>query len=207
MLYGENIPLDKESLVEWCISRLEVWGASAGMETFREEERDGRLTLVLGGKVLVVDVDLSIVRTTDSQGRPQVKIGIANVKTSYAVPNGGSVGTTMQGSASLDGLLRNSFGAFLEEVQRAVGVDGDGQDGVRAARLGKTCQDHLKYLMMLDHLALAEGDAGLKWFGEVDQLALEVESFATSEAQVILSSYVCPFLVCENRRLMIICTP
>ena len=185
------------------MSRLEAWGSSAGMEAFKEEEREGRMTVVLGGKVLVIDVDLAINRA--DPGKPTVNV--ANVKTSYAVPNGGSVGTTMQGSASLDGLLRNSFGAFLEEVQRAAGVDGDGQDGVRAARLGKTCQDHLKYLMMLDHLALAEGDAGLKWFGEVDQLALEVESFATSEAQVILSSYVCPFLVCENRRLMIICTP
>lgn len=158
------------------------------METFREEERDGRLTLVLGGKVLVIDIDLSIARPTDAQGHPQIRVGIANVKTSYAVPNGGSTGTTMQGSVSLDGLLRDSFGLFLDEVQKTSSTEGDGQDGVRAAKVGATCQEHLKYLMMLDHLALTEGDAGLKWFGDADQLASGVERFAMNEAQAIASS-------------------
>ena len=168
------------------------------MEAFREEERGGRLTLVLGGKVLVIDIDLSIARSTDSQGRSQIQIGTVNVKTSYAIPNGGAAGITMQGSASLDGLLRDSLTAFLEEVQSASRGDGGGQDGVKAALLGKTCQDHLKYLMMLDQLALSEGDQGLKWFRDVDELASKVEKFAVSEAQGMGYSYVLSSLLRET---------
>ena len=39
-----------------------TWAASAGMETF-PEQRDGHTTVVLGGKVLVVDIDFRVDRT------------------------------------------------------------------------------------------------------------------------------------------------
>ena len=52
IVYGEDIPLERTALVDWCISRFEAWGTSAGMEAFREEERNGHVTLILGGKVI-----------------------------------------------------------------------------------------------------------------------------------------------------------
>ncbi|TFY58921.1 hypothetical protein EVJ58_g6110 [Rhodofomes roseus] len=140
--YGEDVPLDRASVVDWCVSRLEAWGTSAGMETFREEEREGRVTVVLGGKVLVIDIDLAVDRADPE--RPAVSV--ANVKTSYAIPNVATSSTT-QGSASLDGFLADRVRAFLKE------------------------------------LALDEGDGGLRWFGEIDALALDTEKFAISEAQ------------------------
>ena len=108
IIYGEDIPLDRPQLVDWCISRFEAWGSSAGMEAFREEERDGRVTLTLGGKVIVVDINLSI----DRQDPQSPRLSVISVKTSYAVP-GGAAGSTTQGSTSLDGFLTDSLAEFL----------------------------------------------------------------------------------------------
>ncbi|KAH9938933.1 hypothetical protein B0H21DRAFT_757581 [Amylocystis lapponica] len=177
--YGEDIPLDRTSMVEWCISRLETWGTAAAMESFREEERQGRMTVVLGGKVLVVDIDFSVDRADPE--RP--KVDVANLKTSYAFPNGAS-GSTTQGSLSLDGFLADGLQAFLTEAQK----EADVQDSIRAARLGTLFAEHLSYLMRLDQLALREGDGGLRWFKGIDSLALEIEQFATREAQVVTST-------------------
>ncbi|THH32518.1 hypothetical protein EUX98_g1705 [Antrodiella citrinella] len=178
--YGEDIPLDRTSMTEWCISRLESWGTAAGMETFGEEERDGRMTVVLGGKVLVVDVDFSIGRSDAANPT----LGVAGVKTSYAVPNG-TVGTTMEGSASLDGFLAECLRSFLSEVQKDEGE----QDPVEAARIAERCADHFQYLMRLDKLALREGDNGLRWFNGMDRLALEVvEPFAVKEAEAVAAT-------------------
>ena len=69
----------------------------------------------------------------------------------------------------------------MNEVQKA-----DAQrDSVEAARIGNLLSDHLSYLMKLDHLALAEGDGGLRWFSFIDKMSLEVEKLASREAAVI----------------------
>ena len=172
--YGEDIPLDRDTIVDWALSRLEAWGASAGMEAFKEEERNGRMTVMLGGKVLVIDVDLAIDRTDPE--KPTVSV--AAVKTSYAIPNVATSSTT-QGSASLDGFLAGRVRAFLAEVQK----EPREQDSVEAARLGTLCSESLKYLMHLDKLALEEGEGGLRWFSEIDALAQDTERFAVSECQ------------------------
>lgn len=175
IIYGEDIPLDRTAMIDWCISRVESWGTAAGMETFKDEEKDGRMTLVLGGKVLVVDIEFTVDRS--DFGSP--KLGVAGVKTSYAVPNG-AVGTTMEGSASLDGFIADGLRRFLNEVHKAE----DEQDPIIAARIAACCVEHLQYLMRLDKLALREGDNGLRWFNGIDRLALEVvEPFAVKEAE------------------------
>lgn len=176
--YGEDIPLDRTTIVDWAVTRIEAWGASAGMETFKEEERDGRMTVVLGGKVLVVDVDLAI----DRADPDKPVVSVAAVKTSYAIPNVATSSTT-QGSASLDGFLADRVRAFLAEVQK----EPREQDSVEAARLGTLCSESLKYLMRLDKLALDEGEGGLRWFSDIDGLAQETERFAVSECQAITS--------------------
>lgn len=179
--YGEEVPLDRSTLVDWCISRLELWATSAGMETFKDEVRDGHMTVVLGGKVLVVDIDLSVSRSDPSNP----VLGVVNVKTSYAVPNGAASSTT-EGSDSLDGFLADSLTAYLAEVYK----EENARDALEAERLANEFSRHLKYLMKLDQLALREGDSGLRWFNNIDHLARQVlERLATVEAEVI-SSYV-----------------
>ena len=178
--YGEDIPLDRATIVDWAVSRLESWGSSAGMEAFKEEERNGHMTVVLGGKVLVIDIELAIDRADPT--KPGVSV--ATVKTSYAIPNVATSSTT-QGSASLDGFLADRVRAFLVEVQK----EPREQDSVEAARLGALCSESLKYLMRLDQLALEEGEGGLRWFSDIDALAQDSERFAVSECQAI-TSYV-----------------
>ncbi|OCH92496.1 hypothetical protein OBBRIDRAFT_886227 [Obba rivulosa] len=174
--YGEDIPLERSSIVDWCVARVEAWAASAGMETFREEEREGRMTVVLGGKVLVVDIDFSV----DRSNPDAPTLDVANLKTSYAIPNG-TTGSTTEGSRSLDGFLADSLRVYLNEVQK----DAAHQDNIEAARMSGLLADHLAYLMKLDHLALTEGDGGLRWFRDLDTLALKVEEFSMHEAEVI----------------------
>lgn len=176
IIYGEDIPLDRTALIDWCISRFEAWGASAAMEAFREEEKEGHITLILGGKVIVIDINLAVDRSDPLNPR----ISVTGVKTTYAVPNG-SAGSVTAGSTSLDGFLANTLGEFLAEVQK----EDELQDPEGAHKTGSRIADGLKYLMMLDKLAEDEGDQGLRWFNNVDLLALEVERFASEEAAAI----------------------
>ncbi|KAF9038340.1 hypothetical protein BDZ89DRAFT_412713 [Hymenopellis radicata] len=176
--YGEDIPLDRTVLVEWCISRFETWGRSVGMETFKDEGHEGTVTLVFGGKVLVVDIDFSVERTDPL--RPSIRI--SNVKTSYAIPGAES---NTEGSNSLDAFLCHSMQAFCIEIQRPEAE----LDPLEAARLGIIINDHLQYLVVLDRFAERKGeDGGLRWFVEVDALCRDVEVFASAEAKVIASS-------------------
>lgn len=171
----------------WAVSRLESWGNSVGMETFKEDfERENKMTVVLGGKVLVLDIDFSVDRSDPTKPRIDVK----TLKTSYAVQGGtndGSTSANMEGSASLDALLAGSIREFLIEVQK----DLEEQDALEAERLGKVVAEYLKYLMMLDKLAAKkeENGGGIRWFADMDKLGAGVEQFAASEANII-ASYV-----------------
>jgi hypothetical protein len=176
IIYGEDIPLERAELLDWCISRFEAWGVSVGMEAFREEERDGHITLILGGKVIVIDMSFAIDRSIPLLPR----FSVTSVKTSYAVPNGGA-GSTTAGSISLDGFLADSLGAFLIEVQKGEEL----QDPEQTARIGSRIANTLRYLMRLDQLALNGGDAGLQWFNHTDVLSREAERFASEEANAI----------------------
>lgn len=178
--YGEDIPLDRARIADWCISRIETWAKDAGMETFREQLEGGRISVVLGGKVLVVDIDFSV----DQAIEAIPVLGVTSVKTSYAVPNGAANTSTTAGSASLDGFLTECIRRFITEVQK----DEDSQDTMEASRLGSLIAEHMKYLMKQDQLAAREGDSGLRWFNGIDRLAADIlEPFATKEAVRVAS--------------------
>ncbi|CAL1706810.1 unnamed protein product [Somion occarium] len=177
--YGEDIPLERALIIHWCVSQVEQWATLAGMETFREEEREGHMVVVLGGKILVVDIDFSI----DRSNPLSPILGIISVKTSYAVPNGTASSTT-DGSISLDGFLAEYLGTYVREVQK----EEEDQDTMEAARLGSLIAEHMKYLMKLDQLAAREGDSGLHWFNGIDRLAADVlEPLAVKEAAKVAS--------------------
>jgi len=148
------------------------------METFTEEEREGRMTVVLGGKVLVIDIDFVI----DRADPPMPRIDVVGAKTSYAVPNGVSSSAT-EGSFFLDALLAESVRNFCAEVQRSDEV----RQPREAARLGKVVIQHLDCLMTLDKLAMKEGDRGVRWFVDMLELGSLIEQFAKREAESVAS--------------------
>ena len=61
--------------------------AAGRMEAFKEAETDGNITLILGGKVLVVDIEFSAHRS--DRARP--KLSVISLKTSYASPINGAM--------------------------------------------------------------------------------------------------------------------
>ena len=60
-----DTPMDQADVVDWCVSQLEECGKKAGMEAFKEVETNGKITLILGGKVLLVDIELSVDRSDE----------------------------------------------------------------------------------------------------------------------------------------------
>ena len=150
------------------------------MEAFPEAESAGRRTLVLGGKVLVLDVEFAL--------RPRADV--VGVRTSYAVPNG-VAGGNAAGSASLDGFLVDALKAWVTEVQRSDREDAAGEleinggSGVTTARFGREVSESLRYLMRLDRFASREGDSGIRWFNDIDTLGGTLERLAQAEARAI----------------------
>jgi hypothetical protein len=174
--YGEDVPVDRVALVEWCITRFQEWGTAAGMEVFRDDSREGgAMTLVLGGKVLVVDVDFAV----DKSNPTHHHLSITGVKTTYAIPSGDSPVT--DGSSVLNNFLTTNMRNFCQEVQK----DEDTLDPLEAARLGSLVFDHLKYLVVLDRLAERKDDGGIRWFIELDKLYSTLTDFARQEASVV----------------------
>ncbi|KAG6811992.1 hypothetical protein H0H92_004957 [Tricholoma furcatifolium] len=182
--YGEDIPLNPSAIADWCISRLESWGASAGMETFKDDGRQGGVSVVLGGKVLVVDVDFSL--STTDPNKPTLTV--SSVKTSFAITNADGTTSNSGGSPLLDAFVCGSIQKFCSEVQKAEEV----RNHEEAAKLGAAVAEHLQYLVMLDKLAARKDDGGLQWFTALDSLCPTLEAFATSEAEVVASSLALP---------------
>lgn len=139
------------------------------MEIFLDESPDGSSSLLLGGKVLVIDVKLDI-----DKSNPARPIRVRSVETSYA---------SAQGSRSpmLDAFLAEMVGQLVGEVQRQDGI----QDVETVAKLGGEIRDHLVYLMMLDRLATRQRDGGIRWFIDVDELYPKLQRFAREESKVI----------------------
>lgn len=146
------------------------------MEIFKEEQ-NSHMVVVLGGKVLVIDIDLAIDRAT----RDAATIDVASVKTSYAVPGGADGATTTGGSVSLAGFISDSLKAYLNAAQQGV----EELDVLLVETLGLRIRDSLAYLMRVDELAAVEGDGGLRWFTAMDDLALIVEGFAAKESRAV----------------------
>ncbi len=147
------------------------------METFKDEGKEGTVTVLLGGKVLVIDVDLSIDRSNPDNPR----IRNVNTKTSYATMNNSM--SNANGSSHLDRFLSKCIQNFCDQVQ-----DGD-PDPVKAAACLKLILEQLQYLVLLDSLAERKDSAGVKWFIDLDDQWPMFENLAKEEAMVI-ASYV-----------------
>jgi len=166
--------MDQADVVDWCVSQMEECGKKAGMEAFKEAGTNGNITLILGGKVLVVDIELSVDRSDETHP----KLSVVALKTSYASPGSGP---TTEGSVSMNGFLMDYIREFIAEAHKPLGE----QDTKKAGKLIRGFLAHMQYLMKLDGMATQEGEGGLRWLNDVDVLALTAEGRAKAEAQSI----------------------
>jgi hypothetical protein len=172
--YSADVPMDQVDVVDWCVSQLEECGKKAGMETFKEAETKGKITLTLGGKVLVVDIELAVDRSDEE--RPT--LSVISLKTSYASLVSGA---TTEGSASMNGFLMDYIREFIVEAHKPLGE----QDTKKAGKLINGFLAHMQYLMKLDGMATQEVHSGLRWFKNIDELAHTAEGRAKTEAHNI----------------------
>lgn len=135
-------------------TRLEEWGRAVSMEAFIDSSGTSTATtIMMAGKVLVLDVDID---------------GGVVVKASFAVGNNNANGPPA--APDLDAFLARDIARWVDAANRAslaAAHNTQAEDpAVEAAYLGLIVQDHLRYLMMLDSLAVAEGERGIRWFME-----------------------------------------
>lgn len=147
------------------------------MESFKDEGKEGTVTVLLGGKVLVIDIDFAIDRSDPLQ--PRIKA--VNAKTSYATMNDSS--SNANGSPFLDKFLSKSIQSFCNQLQ-----DGE-PDTVKAAACVRLISNQLQYLVLLDGLASRKDSAGVKWFIDLDKQWPMLEGLVRQEAATI-ASYV-----------------
>jgi len=178
-MYGESIPLLETAIPQWCVDQLVNWGQSVGMESFRDDSREGAWTVMLGGKVLVIDVDFVIQR--ENPLKPILKV--ANVKTSNALL--ATTGSTSSTSAPLDAFLAESISRYCAEMQQ----EEEFRNPLRAASLRKSVLQHLRYLVLLDRLAYRKDDGGIRWFTDLDEFCPTMAAVAKAEAEIV-ASYV-----------------
>jgi hypothetical protein len=79
------VSADQVDVVDWCVLQLGGCRKKAGMETFKDVETKGKITLIVGGKALVVDIELSMDRNDET--RP--KLFVVALRASYASPVNG----------------------------------------------------------------------------------------------------------------------
>lgn len=180
--YGETLPLNAADVPGWCIQQFVAWGTLLGMEAYQSDETQGGSTVVMGGKVLVIDVDFAIHRGSTGDNP---KLEVANVKTSNALLAAGNSSSNSTGnsttSALLDSFLLDEIRAYCEEMQK----DEDLRDSGRAAELRRRMVEHLRYLVLLDGLASHKDGGGIRWFTDVDEIYPALIELAKSEAQAV----------------------
>jgi hypothetical protein len=146
------------------------------METFKDDSREGSSTVVLGGKVLVVDVDF-VIEHSDPLN-PILRV--SSVKTSNALLSGNANSPT---STLTDSFLADSIEKYCIEMQKPE----KSRNLERASRLRNNVLDHLRYMVVLDGLANRKEHGGLRWFTDIDEICPTLNGLAKSEAEVIAS--------------------
>ncbi|KAF8588708.1 hypothetical protein K439DRAFT_1613378 [Ramaria rubella] len=177
--YGEDMPSSKASLTEWFLARMECWGNSAGMQIFNEPETDGKLGIVLAGKILVLDIEFHVQKIDDKE-----MIKLISLKSSHASPLDApatSASSLPTSGASLDTFLAATLREYLEHVQE----DQANINPIHIAKLGRSLKAHMQYIMKLDNLAQREVEGGSRWFTEVDDLGSVANQVVPKEAETV----------------------
>ncbi|OAX32880.1 hypothetical protein K503DRAFT_776201 [Rhizopogon vinicolor AM-OR11-026] len=178
-------------------AKIAEWGRNLGMEAFV----DGSTT-VLAGKVLVLDIDLN---------------DHVAVKTSFANSNNNTGNTSA--APELDAFLVREVTRWIHAAKCASGIDmisGHSKEdpAIEAARRSREIQQHFRYLMMLDALAVAENEKGLRWFMEpivvADHIRKQVATLPqTQTLDKLLTQHALPlpFLVTPSLSFLVWLSP
>ena len=172
--YGNNLNfplLLLASIQDWCVNQFGAWGTSVGMETFIDGREDGA-AVVLGGKVLVIDVDFAIDPDEQLDRRPKV----VNIKTSNALVSGKHTKVLLL--CSIDNIQTHCDAK--KRILRDLGL-------VASIRKTVTILGQLRYLVLLDGLASRRDDRGIRWFTDLDELYPTLNGVARSEANLVAS--------------------
>lgn len=179
--YGEDVPSSKASQVEWFLDQIESWGKLAGMQFFREAQSNGKLSVALAGKILVLDIEFRV----KSPGSDEtVGIELISLKSSHASPLDApatSASSLPTSGASLDTFLAATLREYLDEMQKSQAD----MDIMHLAKLGRALKSHLQYIMKLDSLAQREVEGGSRWFTEVDDLSSVANQVVPKEAETV----------------------
>ncbi|KAF8520394.1 hypothetical protein BU17DRAFT_46567 [Hysterangium stoloniferum] len=180
--YGEDTPSSKVSLVAWFLDQMKSWATAAEMQVFDEPETDGKLNVVLAGKILVLDVEFSVRRIGDED-----ELDLISLKSSHASPLDApatSSSSSPTAGVSLDTFLIMILREYLAEIQK----DQADMDPAQVARLGRSLQKSLQYIMKLDNLAQRKVEGGSRWFTEVDDLGSVAMQIVPREAEMAAKS-------------------
>jgi hypothetical protein len=182
--YGEDIPLSKSLVPNWCIERIESWGKSAQMECFKDPQPAGDhdlVNIVFGGKVLVIDIVLKVFNAPSTSPR----LELSSIKSTLATSQ--SASSPSMSPETVEMLLFDSLEKYIAECQKPPLV----QDCGYARLLANVFQKHLKHLVELDRITVVkeEGEAfkveGVSWLEEVGAIGGMCEQFALQELSSI----------------------
>lgn len=169
------MPLEPSLVADWLIARvLEYLKNAGGTEVFTETGQEGTITLLCGGKMLVIEVGL---RRSDEEV-PRLEVVDAKAQHSH-----GDEGAVPQNRSPRDLLLLRSLSEYVAEGQKST------PDVKKVAKLGRTFQSHVELLMTFDALANAEAAAGKtngdRWFKEAEVTEAIVRELAGREAKAL----------------------
>jgi len=141
------------------------------MESFSDDGNGpNSVTVVLAGKLLVIDIELLIERTDPL--RPRLRV--SSVKSTNALTGTGT-------SIFLDAFLLEELTRYCDEMQKTEDV----RDPQRAAAIRGGIIDHLRYLVLLDRLAGRKQDGGIRWFTDLDELFPRLREACVHEVQSV----------------------
>lgn len=196
-IYGEDIPFERSLLPGWIVSRVEACARAAGLDTYKDENaKEGNVSLLCGGKAVVLDVEFRI-RPLHLPSADDIGIGLSSIKISVAPPAEGTALPASPYEIHLDNLFQSLVSEFITLAHAA------NADCLLAARPMAEFQRHLEYLMHIDRLATEEGEAGARWFRHVGSTAAFAEGICTQEASALSTQVplynICPSLLATCR--------
>jgi len=158
------------------------------MESFSDDGNGpNSVTVVLAGKLLVIDIEL-VVKHIDPL-RP--RLHVASVKSTNAL-------TSTSTSIYLDAFLLEELTRYCDEMQKTEDV----RDPQRAAAIRGGIIDHLRYLVLLDRLAGRKQDGGIRWFTDLDEVFPRLRDACVQEVRSVgayVSCNLSPFELIDQQ--------
>jgi hypothetical protein len=184
--YNSDPPLDMSLLPDWIVSEITRCLKSAGAtDVYKETTATGSITLTCGGKILVIDIELTTRDTSASQASNETPMHLVSVKTSHtssAPQNEDSSKDESKTQRSLDSLLGSSLNAFMLKAQER------DPDCKLVRHLSQVFEQQIRHLLSIDGIAHKESLSGTShndWFGGLEETFTIASDLATREAQMV----------------------